>query len=673
MRTLVPLSLAALLSLTACSGGGKGSTGDDTGTGNADGADSVDADGDGSSSTEDCDDNDPAAFPGNPEACDGIDNNCDGATDEGVLSTFYTDADGDSFGDLATAVEACEPPAATVADATDCNDNDPTAFPGNPEACDGIDNNCDGTVDEGVLSTFYADADGDSFGDPATAVEACEPPAATVADATDCDDASAGTFPGNTELCDGIDTDCDAATTDAGLVTFTDATGATTDLTATFAAGTAAAPAAIALSDAGSLAICEGTHYVHLTVEADLAIGSPAADPSLTVLDGGSLDTVLTALAPATAVSITGLTLQNGLGTTGDPWGFGYTVGGNVNCPASGPTLSITNAALLDGDGGSNSLGGALFAYGCDLTLTDTALDGNRASWGGGILATDSAITLDGVSSTDNTADNGGAFAYFGLNGDSTATVEAYGTTDDGSTSNVGALFLDDATYTCVAEAGVGGITAASAAASFAGAALIFSSNSLLESAGCNFGADGTPDDNTPDDIYAVNSATLHGFGDDAWFTCDTNGCGPYTGWGGATGTLNFLYANFQTSPGVYDCDTRWDLALLPTDGGSLCDGCDFAFEGDATFNSATSASAISGCPEFDLGFAVALDVDSAAGTSTADAQLDLGAGSTFGLEFDDGTWDGSTARLFSGYIDYPVFYGYYYYSYGFDLTLDVY
>ena len=606
MRTLVPLSLAALLSLTACSGGGKGSTGDDTGTGNADGADSVDADGDGSSSTEDCDDNDPAAFPGNPEACDGIDNNCDGATDEGVLSTFYADADGDSFGDLATAVEACEPPAATVADATDC------------------------------------------------------------------DDASAGTFPGNTELCDGIDTDCDAATTDAGLVTFTDATGATTDLTATFAAGTAAAPAAIALSDAGSLAICEGTHYVHLTVEADLAIGSPAADPSLTVLDGGSLDTVLTALAPATAVSITGLTLQNGLGTTADPWGFGYTVGGNVNCPASGPTLSITNAALLDGDGGSNSLGGALFAYGCDLTLTDTALDGNRASWGGGILATDSAITLDGVSSTDNTADNGGAFAYFGLNGDSTATVEAYGTTDDGSTSNVGALFLDDATYTCVVEAGVGGITA-STAASFAGAALIFSSNSLLESAGCNFGADGTPDDNTPDDIYAVNSATLHGFGDDAWFTCDTNGCGPYTGWGGATGTLNFLYANFQTSPGVYDCDTRWDLALLPTDGGSLCDGCDFAFEGDATFNSATSASAISGCPEFDLGFAVALDVDSAAGTSTADAQLDLGAGSTFGLEFDDGTWDGSTARLFSGYIDYPVYYGYYYYSYGFDLTLDVY
>ncbi len=128
----------------------------------------------------DCDDGDPAAFPGNAELCDAIDNDCEGGVDEDF------DGDGDGWFDGDTPECANAWPAGT-----DCDDDAPARFPGNPEICDGIDNDCDGAVpgDE---------TDGDGDGDTECADG-------------DCDDADIAQYVGAPERCNGADDDCDGA------------------------------------------------------------------------------------------------------------------------------------------------------------------------------------------------------------------------------------------------------------------------------------------------------------------------------------------------------------------------------------------------------------------------------------------------------------------------------
>jgi hypothetical protein len=156
----------------------------------------------------DCDDSDPAIHPAADEACDGVDNDCDEAVDEGVTSTYYADSDGDSYGDAGSAHQACAPGDGLVDDDSDCDDGDAGVNPGASEACNGIDDNCDGDVDEDVTATFFADSDGDGFGDPTTAQESCGG-SGLVADDSDCDDGDASVNPGVDELCNGVDDDCD--------------------------------------------------------------------------------------------------------------------------------------------------------------------------------------------------------------------------------------------------------------------------------------------------------------------------------------------------------------------------------------------------------------------------------------------------------------------------------
>jgi len=192
-----------------------------------------------------------------------LDNDCDATTDEGVKNTYYRDADGDTYGNISNTAQACSVPAGYVSDSTDCNDGDAFVHPGalelcnavnddckrrhlgrlkrglvrdacdgadsdlcqeggyqctsgaqtcsdvtgdSVEVCDGLDNDCDATTDEGVKNTYYRTRTADTYGNISNTAQACSVPAGYVSDSTDCNDGDALVHPGALELCNAVTT-----------------------------------------------------------------------------------------------------------------------------------------------------------------------------------------------------------------------------------------------------------------------------------------------------------------------------------------------------------------------------------------------------------------------------------------------------------------------------------
>jgi uncharacterized protein (TIGR03382 family) len=165
----------------------------------------------------DCDDTDASVYAGAPEVVgDGIDQDCDGT------DVCYADADLDGYGSttLVSTSDADCSDAGEALTATDCDDADATVNPGASEVCDalGADEDCDGVANDATAAdaaTWYADLDGDGYGDPSTSTTACDAPAGFVADANDCDDTDAEVNPGATETCTSGDRNCNGLTGDA--------------------------------------------------------------------------------------------------------------------------------------------------------------------------------------------------------------------------------------------------------------------------------------------------------------------------------------------------------------------------------------------------------------------------------------------------------------------------
>jgi hypothetical protein len=158
-----------------------------------------DGDGDGVPSATcgggDCDDADPSRYPGATEVCDGDDEDCDD-------TTLGPDADGDGapyFG-CCNASGRC---------GADCDDARATVNVAAFESCNGVDDDCDGTVDEGVLAVACFDVDGDGRGPLAVTEVGCTLPIGATTICNDCNDRDATRFLGASERCNGADDDCD--------------------------------------------------------------------------------------------------------------------------------------------------------------------------------------------------------------------------------------------------------------------------------------------------------------------------------------------------------------------------------------------------------------------------------------------------------------------------------
>ncbi|MBW2703596.1 MAG: putative metal-binding motif-containing protein [Deltaproteobacteria bacterium] len=161
-----------------------------------------DVDEDGVLAEDDCDDTNRLINPAAFEFCDGVDNNCDGVTDEGCPACLDgSTADcGDEVGECMTGVMTC-----VDGVWSNCTAQGPV-----PERCDGLDNDCDGRVDE-ICPCHIGDI-----------LECSTSEGTCMAGNQECQEGTWGACVNGVaprdEKCDGLDNDCDGLIDDGFAV-----------------------------------------------------------------------------------------------------------------------------------------------------------------------------------------------------------------------------------------------------------------------------------------------------------------------------------------------------------------------------------------------------------------------------------------------------------------------
>jgi len=172
--------------------------------------------------TGDCDDYDSSVYPTAKEVCNNLkDDNCNGSQNDANAigcTNLYFDEDGDSYG-LAISQCLCQAAGSYKAPKSgDCDDKSTAVAPGKTEVCDGVDNNCDGTIDElGATNckTYFYDSDKDGYGLDLTQCACASAFPYTADKKGDCDDTNPAMTPGKAEVCDNIDNNCDSQVDEA--------------------------------------------------------------------------------------------------------------------------------------------------------------------------------------------------------------------------------------------------------------------------------------------------------------------------------------------------------------------------------------------------------------------------------------------------------------------------
>jgi hypothetical protein len=295
----------------------------------------------------DCNDGLAEVSPAATETCNLIDDDCDAAIDgddtSAVLLTWYPDGDGDGFGDFAgTPIMSCTGAGGYAPDdathGADCDDADTTKYPGAPELCDDIQQDC------------------------------------------------------ATKGWSG----------DVGVATWYPSSGGFEDWTADMADGKPGAAAKIEISDDGELVICDGTWYAGLTVKTSAATVTGLHGSEVTILSGGDDTRLLTVLQDGAVVLAQGLTMTEGNACYGAAVSTTIVASCSMSGASASWTydisLTLSDVRIEDNNPTLPATAAVVVAQGTVFALEDSTITGNNV-WA--VWAVGNPITCSGGPKND--------------------------------------------------------------------------------------------------------------------------------------------------------------------------------------------------------------------------------------------------------------------------------
>jgi predicted outer membrane repeat protein len=356
--------------------------------------------------------------------------------------------------------------------AQDCDDQDETVYPGAEERCDGVDQDCDGEIDEDAVDaeTFFEDADGDGAGLYGSPRALCESEPGWAEEGGDCDDQDPARSPDAPELCNGVDDDCNPTTAEVANIGGAD-----------FATVAEAIEAAV---DGEVVTVCAGEHALtNVVVSADLTLVGVTGEPADVVLEASEPGVMIT--VEAGTLVLQDLTLSGA--HNGEAYGYPVS-GGAVTVELEDEADVIVRHSVFEDNetqygasciyGRVSSIEDSLFrrnsgyGVGCiyvgegelaisgstfeenegsiaalnswvPTTVTDSTFQGNDSAYGGAFDYKGEELVLSGVTFQDNQGSSGGALTI-SPNLGPVAVIADSATTFTGNTASVagGAVYI---------------------------------------------------------------------------------------------------------------------------------------------------------------------------------------------------------------------------------------